>query len=52
MSLSIYAASVPLFQQMLGSLKDVLAKAEATLLPAISSRRRCWRRGSRRTCFR
>ena len=29
MSLSIYAASVPLFQQMLGSLKDVLAKAEA-----------------------
>lgn len=29
MSLSLHAASVPVFQQMLGSLKDVLAKAEA-----------------------
>jgi len=29
MSLSIHAASVPVFQQMLGSLKDILAKAEA-----------------------
>ncbi|MGD9583682.1 MAG: DUF1993 family protein [Lysobacterales bacterium] len=29
MSLSIHAASVPLFQQMLGSLKAILAKAEA-----------------------
>lgn len=29
MSLSIHAASVSVFQQMLGSLKDVLAKAEA-----------------------
>jgi uncharacterized protein len=29
MSLSLYAASVPVFQQMLGSLKDLLAKAEA-----------------------
>ncbi len=29
MSLSIHAASVSVFQQMLGSLKDILAKAEA-----------------------
>jgi uncharacterized protein len=29
MSLSMHAASVPVFQQMLGSLNDLLAKAEA-----------------------
>lgn len=29
MSLSVYAASVPVFQQMLGSLDELLAKAEA-----------------------
>ena len=29
MTLSMYAASVPVFQQMLGSLDDLLAKAEA-----------------------
>ncbi|WP_449433188.1 DUF1993 domain-containing protein [Pseudomonas putida] len=29
MSISLYAASVPVFKQMLGSLSDVLAKAEA-----------------------
>ena len=30
MSTTLYAASVPLFQQMLGGLKAVLAKAEYT----------------------
>ncbi|WP_283147624.1 DUF1993 domain-containing protein [Silvimonas soli] len=29
MSISLYAASVPVFKQMLGSLNDILAKAEA-----------------------
>jgi uncharacterized protein len=29
MAISMYAASIPVFKQMLGSLKDILAKAEA-----------------------
>lgn len=52
MTISLYAASVPVFQQMLNAMSDVLKKAEAHATEKTSTRTLSCRHACTRTCFR
>ena len=52
MSLSMYQASVPVFQRTLGALDKILDKAAAYASERKIDPPRCSAHGSTRTCFR